>query len=274
MLDFNNADWNFPVEEHPLLVNDKVVEGWKALVNGNTGNPLFVHRNSYHVLKNDDVVNATYDAVKASNLSSDFDFKVTSLEDGRKLKVEVLFNDVVSEPSVGDYVKFRVTAFNSYDGAWSYTNQADGLRLFCLNGCTTTNMISRINARHTTNLSIEGTSKHIINGLQVFHDQRDVWQSYIKSPVSFQIAERFFKDKLVQVPTKTSEEKFNSKQLETLLGIYYNEQATLGANKWALYNAMTYWATHTGGTKSPHNLTRQREQAIAFAMNTKAWAEI
>jgi hypothetical protein len=270
MLDLTNNTWDFAVEEHPLEVNGKVIDGWKALVNGTTGDPLYVHRNSYKVLTHSDVVNATWDAVKQANLSNDFDFEVTSLEDGRKLKVDVLFNDLVAEPAVGDHVKFRIRAFNSYDGAWSYNSQADALRLWCLNGCVNADMLARINSRHTANVSIEGTAAYISRSLETFKNEKDMWQSYMKRKVTSDAAEELFRTRLVREHTKTTEEKFNKRQLENLMGHWQDNSRELGPNKWALYNAMTAWSTHTTG-KAPHNTQRQREQLVASALASKAW---
>lgn len=273
MLDFANTDWNFPIEEHPLIVNGQRVDGWKAIVNGVTGTPIHIHRESYRVLTNNDVVNATYDAVKSANISADFDFEVRSLDDGRKLKIDVLFNDLVTEPAKGDYVKFRLRGLNSYDGSWSYQIIADALRLFCLNGCVTPDLISRVYARHTTNINIEGTAVHIVNGLETFHHQRDRWRRWMGEKVDNESVEGFFKAKLVARPTKTSDESINKKQLEALMGGWTDEKLALGANKSALYNCMTAWATHVK-SKSAHNVILQREAAVAAAINSKAWATL
>lgn len=279
MLDFTNineTDWNFKVNEVPLTAqgSDTPIEGWKVLVREDTGTPLHVHRNSYKMLSHDDVVNATYDSIKQTNISQDFGFDVKSLDDGRKLQIEVLFNDLVAEPAVGDYCKYRIRVWNSYDGTYAYQTVADAMRLWCLNGCTTPDSISKVWMRHTSQVSVEGAAEKISNGLEIFHGQKELWQGWMKQKITAKKAENFFKKYLINHQTKSSEEKYNSKQLEKLMGQLKTEIKDLGSNKWALYNCMTHWATHTTEHKSPVSVTRDREQKIAKAINTKAWAEI
>ena len=127
MLDFTTENnWNFETIKEPVLrPNGQEVPNLFNLVRTDTDEVLHTHRNSYTVLPHDDVVNSTYDSIKAANISDDFDFKVDCLDSGRKMKIEVLFNDLVTEPSVGDHVKFRIRAYNSYDGSWAFQTSAD-----------------------------------------------------------------------------------------------------------------------------------------------------
>jgi hypothetical protein len=279
MLDFkeNENQWNFEVNEMPIVPQgmSEPIEGWKSLVRADTGTVLHVHRNSYHVLSHDDVVNSTYDSIKNANVSNDFNFEVIALDGGRKLQIDVLFNDIVTEPSKGDYVKYRVRGYNSYDGSWAYQTSADALRLWCLNGCTTPDAISKVWMRHTSQVSTESSAQKIISGLETFHNQKTLWNEYMKTPVKLNQAETFFKNNVTKRNSKTSEEKFNSKQLEILMKQLGNEFNDLGKNKWALYNCLTHWATHTDSKSStPQSVTRNREGLIAKAMNTREWAEI
>lgn len=265
----------FEVMEKPLTVDGYgEIPKFKALFRGDTNQLLHVHNESYTVLSNETVINAQYDAIKKANISGDFDFKVTSLDDGRKLKVEVLFNDIVTEPEVGDYVKFRATAFNSYDGSWAYQNQTDGLRLWCTNGCTSADTIARIWARHTTNLNISSTVNQIERGLNIFQNQKELWDNYRSTKINVEQAHQFFKTDVVPVKSKAEEFAFNKKQVNILIEQLSQEMSGLGRNKWALYNCLTHWASHTDGHKIPEAVTRDREQIIARAINSRAWAEL
>lgn len=273
MLDFlNAADWNFAVEERPLNVDGiGEIEGYKALVRADTNTVLKVHPNTYKVVSHDDVVNAQYDAIKKANVSSDFDFNVTCLDDGRKLKVDVLFNDLTIEPQKGDFTKFRATAFNSYDGSWALQNQADGFRLICLNGMVSPALISRVWQRHTSNISVQSASEQIKRSLEVFMNQREIWASYSKQKVKRDAVEDFLKRTVTYVSTKSSDDVHNKKQLNTLLGQFDKEVSVLGSNKWALYNAMTNWSTHTQESSQPEVTSRWREKKVVEAMASKAW---
>jgi len=276
MLDFSQENhWNFEVEERPVLVEGLGrIEGKKALVRTDTNTLMGVHSENYRKISHDEIVNGQYEAIKEANISHDFDFKVHCVDGGRKLKVEVLFNDLVQEPIRGDYVSFRATAFNSYDGAWAYQNQADGFRLECLNGMVSNALISKVWARHTSNLNIENAAKTIKNSLEIFHNQNEIWAGYTKSKVQRENVEKFFKARVVNMSQKSSDELFNKRQLNNLLGHYDEYQRGMGGNKWAVYNALTHWSTHTDAAKVPEVTTRYREKKVAEAMSSRMFAEL
>ncbi len=102
--------------------------------------------------------------------------------------------------------------------------------------------------------------------------RKEVWQAWMATPVTTPMAERFFKATVAKAFTRQTEvTKTNERQLEKLLEIWANECRDLGRNKWALYNCLTYWATHTQDLRSPHTAQYNRESAIASAMRSKHW---
>lgn len=275
MLDMTQ-DWNFPVESQPVFDQlGNPIQGSQAVVRTDTNDVLGVHGSRYRVLSNDDVVNSIMDAVKKSDITNDYELKVDVIENGRKLRGEILFNNVTIEPSVGDIVKFRISFFNSYDASWSFSQAADGLRLWCLNGCTTPMGTGRSMFKHTQSINVESSANKIVDGLDMFVNNRDVWANWMTVPVSDRMAEVFFKHTIAKSPSKQQLKlKTNEKQLENLLGIWANEKKQLGGNKWALYNCMTYWATHTSELRNPHVARRNREDAIAKAMKHDRWDQL
>jgi len=276
MFDALNTDWDFPVETQPIF--DKLgqpIQGNQAVVRTDTNEVLGVHGSRYHIVTHDDVVNSILDATKAANLSSDWSLKTFIADGGRKLRGEILFNDLTVQPAVGDFVKFRVSFFNSYDGSWSFQQSADGLRLFCLNGCTHAIPAARSKFKHTQSINVDGSADKMALGMHTFMEQRHVWRDWMNVQVSDEMAELFFKTTLAKAPSHQKlAMKTNDKQLERLLGIWHDERSQLGSNKWALYNCMTYWASHTSDLKNPEVARRNREDAITAAMNHKKWINI
>ena len=276
MYDFAPQKWEFPVESQPVFDQlGNPIQGSQAVVRTDTNEVLGVHGSRYRILSHDDVVNSLMDAVKEANLSSDYKLDVKVIEGGRKLRGEILFNNLVVEPAVGDFVKFRVSFFNSYDASWSFSQAADGLRLWCLNGCTTPMGTARSVFKHTQSISVEGSAKKIANGLDTFMNNRELWQSWMTTVVDDRMAEAFFKATIAKTASRQQlVMKTNEKQLENLLNIWNAEKAQLGNNKWALYNAMTYWASHTKDLKNPDVARRNREDAIAKAMKHDRWDQL
>jgi len=272
LLDVTN-DWSFPIETQPVF--DKFgneIDGKKCIMRTDTNQVLGVHGSKYKAVSHDDVVNSILDGVATADLSSDYSVNVKVLEDGRKLRGHILFNDLTIEPAVGDYTKFKVDFFNSYDASWSFSQVASGLRLWCLNGCTTPDIAARTRYKHTASINVEGSAAKITNGLNHFLYQKEVWQDWMATKVTKDMAETFFKQTVAKRSIQQQQvTKSNEKQLENLLSIWSNEAAALGHNKWALYNCLTYWATHTHELRTPHIARYNRESAIASAMRSKHW---
>ena len=276
MLDFSANSYDFPVETQPVFdQHGNEIVGSKCIMRTDTNQVLGVHGSRYHLVPHDDVVNSIEDAVMASDITSDYKIKVKVIEDGRKMRGEVIFPNLTVQPQVGDIVQFRVSFFNSYDGSWSFSQSADGLRLWCMNGCTNALGVARSRFKHTQSINIEGAANKIKSGISTFYNNREMWQDWMTVGITDEFAESFFKKTIAKAPSRQQlVTKSNEKQLENLLGIWANEKAQLGANKWALYNCMTYWATHTQDLRNPEVARRNREDAIAKAMTHKAWENV
>lgn len=276
MFDVTSNAWEFPIEEQPVFDSmGNTIPGHKAIVRTDSNEVLGLHGSRYKAVTHDDCVNSLIDSVKSAGISDDWDLKVECLESGRKMRGEILFNDLTVEPQVGDYVKFKVDFFNSYDGSWSFSQTASGLRLWCLNGCTTADAVARSKYKHTSQLNVDGSAAKIAIGIDHFMNRKDEWQRFMQVKLDHEQVETFFKKTVARAPTRQlMASKTNEKQLENLLGIWRNEVSQLGQNKWALYNCLTYWATHTDEMRSPHTARYNRETAIAAAMKTKLWEEM
>ena len=276
MLDFQSNSYDFPVEEQPVFTQDgELIPDHKCIVRTDTGKTLGLHGSRYRIISHDDVVNSIIDGVKASNLTSDYEVNVDVIEGGRKLRGEIIFPDLVQQPAVNDYVQFRVSFFNSYDGSWAFSQQANGLRLWCLNGCTTADAIAKSRFKHTASVNVDGSAAKIIGGAEHFMGRSQVWQSWMQTRLNNDQVEQFFRSTICKVVTKQQQvTKTNEKQLENLISGWDREKVDLGWNKWALYNCLTHWATHTNDLKSPQIARYNREIAISNAMNHKLFTSM
>ena len=276
MLDFQSNSYNFPVEEQPVFTQDgELIPDHKCIVRTDTGKTLGMHGSRYKMIPHEDVVDSIIDGVKASNLTSDYEVSVSVAEDGRKLRGEIIFPDLVQEPAVGDYTQFRVSFFNSYDGSWPFSQQANGLRLWCLNGCTTPDAIAKSRFKHTASVNVDGSASKIIGGAEHFMGRSKEWQSWMQTRLNNDQVEQFFRSTICKVVTKQKQMvKTNEKQLENLISGWDREKADLGWNKWALYNCLTHWATHTNDLRSPEVARYNREILISNAMNHKLFTSM
>ena len=276
MLDFNSEDYRFPVELQPVFTEEgNEIQNHKCVVRTDTGDTLGLHGNQYRIIPHDDVVNSIIDGVKAANLSTDYEVNVSVIDNGRKIRGEIVFGDIIQQPSVGDIIKYRISFFNSYDGSWAFAQQANALRLWCLNGCTTPDLIARSRFKHTASVDVLGSADKVISGADHFMNRAEEWQSWMKSQLNDDQAENFFRSTLCKVTTKQKQvEKTNERQLENLISGWQDEIRLLGRNKWALYNCLTSWATHTNDLRAPHVARYNREAAIGNAMRHNLWTSM
>jgi len=276
MLDFNSQDYNFPVEMQPVFTEEgNEIPNHKCIVRTDTGDTLGLHGSQYKMIPHDDVVNSIIDGVSAANLSTDYEVKVDVIDNGRKIRGEIVFGDIIQQPSVGDIIKYRISFFNSYDGSWAFAQKANALRLWCLNGCTTPDLIASSRFKHTASVDVIGSADKVISGADHFMNRAEEWQSWMKSQLNDDQAENFFRSTLCKVTTKQKQvEKTNERQLENLISGWQTEAAALGRNKWALYNCLTSWATHTNDLRAPHVARYNREAAISNAMRHNLWTSM
>tara|TARA_R110002074_G_scaffold393954_1_gene580980 strand:+ start:393 stop:1241 length:849 start_codon:yes stop_codon:yes gene_type:complete len=276
MLDFNSQDYSFPVEVQPVFTEEgNEIPNHKCIVRTDTGDTLGLHGSQYKMIPHDDVVNSIIDGVSAANLSTDYEVKVDVIDNGRKIRGEIVFGDIIQQPSVGDIIKYRISFFNSYDGSWAFAQRANALRLFCLNGCTTPDLIASSRFKHTASVDVLGSADKVISGADHFMNRAEEWQSWMKSQLNDDQAESFFRSTICKVTTKQKQvEKTNERQLENLLSGWQTETAALGRNKWALYNCLTSWATHTNDLRAPQVARYNREAAISNAMRHNLWTSM
>jgi len=273
----NENEWSFPIDTCDLhtVTNFESIDVppsmARCIVRTDTNKVLGVHGSKYKAIKHDDVVNSVFEAAAASGISNDYDYKVNVFDDGAKMRGIIRFNDLTFEPAVGDTVMFQLTFFNSYDGSWAFQQSAEGLRLICLNGMVSQYSVAKTWQKHTANINVKASASKLQAALDGFFKTKEQYWAWQRIHVSDQMAEDFFKHKVCRINNNTSTFKWNEKRLDDLMVCWRNDSQALGHNKWALYNALTYWSSHTEDNKSPANTQRLREGIVAKAINKWNW---
>tara|TARA_X000001382_G_scaffold97872_1_gene72201 strand:+ start:587 stop:1549 length:963 start_codon:yes stop_codon:yes gene_type:complete len=151
---------------------------------------------------------------------------------------------------------------NSYDGSWPFTIEAGVIRMACTNGQVLLDRLATYTAKHTMSLNpVHGATK-IAKCISTLDREKERWAAWRKHCISDMEAFKIFAKaaKFKVDPTMSLEEIFSSKtwingrtkDIKFLWTQYVNKEVpALGANEWAVYNAMTHWSTHAeGNTKS------------------------
>ncbi len=275
-------DWRFPVEELPLVAMknehkkyfiDK--DRYKAIVRTDTNEVLGVHSGKYNMVKHNDIVENIMEGVALADISKDYDHSIRVYENGSKLKGSFVFNDLVQkDPEVNDVIRFKVDYMNSYDGMWSIMINAYGERLWCLNGCTSPELVTREKNRHTAGFNVQASADQIKMALEVFFNDRERWDAWRATKVNNDQVQKVFEKTLAKPTTPTLTNKVNWKQLTRLMDNYRQEVNVLGNSKWAAYNAATDWASHPENVPNPHRVIVRRQDAVQKMLNNKLWETI
>lgn len=250
-----------------------------ALIRTDTNEILGTHGSKYKPVLHDDVVNSMMDAIKAANISNDYEVDIKTYDNGAKMRGVITFPNVLIEPQVGDYIRYRIPFFNSYDASWAFMYSAEGDRLWCSNGCSHPQMVTVGKVKHTTNINIEGAAAKITAATEAFHGSEDQWRTYAKIKVSDEQATAMIRATLCKYNKSVTgvEDKINEVQYATLMRAWDDEKRKLGMNLWALYNACTWWASHPDVTRTrshPDVISRQRSVDVARMMQHKQWKEL
>jgi hypothetical protein len=275
-------DWRFPVEELPLVAmkNDTKKyfidkDRYKAIVRTDTNEVLGVHSGKYNMVKHNDIVENIMEGVALADISKDYDHSIRVYENGSKLKGSFVFNDLVQkDPEVNDIIRFKVDYMNSYDGMWSIMINAYGERLWCLNGCTSPESVTREKNKHTAGFNVQASADQIKMALEVFFNDRERWDAWRATKVNNDQVQKVFEKTLAKPTTPTLTNKVNWKQLTRLMDNYRQEVNVLGNSKWAAYNAATDWASHPENVPNPHRVIVRRQDAVQKMLNNKLWETI
>lgn len=281
------AKFDFPVEMRTAFHQDEFGEFHEApadkcrlVVRTDTNDVLGKHGKSYHVTPYGNTLEQINEVLGESLDLSNVQIEDHLIDNGARMRRDIIFKDYTIEPKVDDIVAFRVSLFNSYDGGWAWQVAFSGLRLWCSNGCTTADFRVRNRQKHTSIINLESQVKKMQNAIEAFQGNEEVFRHWIKKQVSKEEVEETFKKTLAFMPKKSSESKnFSEPLLEELMKIHDREMSDNGSTVWAAYNTATYWATHVQQTRikataNTENTRRQREDSVAKMMGTESWLKL
>tara|TARA_R100001460_G_scaffold69013_2_gene109576 strand:- start:194 stop:1048 length:855 start_codon:yes stop_codon:yes gene_type:complete len=282
MLD--NLDYDFPTEMVDLEAinteqqvgkdNYKVPSAMaRACVRTDTGQVLGIHGSKYKPISHKDVVDRVMEGVEKTGLTN-YESKIQIHEAGAKMRGSITFNELVIEPQKDDIIKFRINFFNSYDQSWAFATICDGLRLWCLNGCTTPVNASTLRFKHTSNVNINSIADRVHKGTEFFMQSENDYQEWGKTILNEHNVQKFLESTLCKTfKRSTNSVPYNVTRTETLLQGFDREARSLGKTKWALYNALTYWSTHTDGERG-HAIRKRREDEVSKAISSQQWQQL
>jgi hypothetical protein len=214
--------------------------------------------------------------------------QIRTSHDGARCFVQYNLPAHTYETGDGDTASLSLLATSSFDGTWPFMISVAAVQSACTNlQVFVSGEIAVYKAKHTQSLDIEHGANIIVKSLDVFNNERELWKAWQGTQVSDMEAFYFFADALdVKLDSKSFSHSYSPADLlhklprrnENLNYIWRVYDAVyrnrLGANWWAVYNAMTDWSTHFGAVRqsSERNIAsiqNERQQVIRKAIKSE-----
>ena len=274
--DYGKADFNvytrpvfFQSDEGLNRIPNKL-----ALVRDDTEDSLGVVSDSYQIAQHPDAFRTVERIIAGSELDLEGVKRTISVSHGgaRAYAIYSLPAHTI-ETSKGDPSALQISARNSFDGSWCFHVDIGSVRMICTNGQVFLEDFAMFKSKHTRGLNMAHAARKLSNAVEVYAKEVDRWKEWQQTDVTDAFAFTVFgrianckamhSNKLgawisdlqytINNPIDLLQEPeiYRNKTLVRLWDHYRaNERKALGSNLWAVYNAVTHWATHTPATKS------------------------
>lgn len=235
-----NSPILFPVIQKPLYeLTGMYDRGLTAIIREDKNLILAVHGNRYKLIDNETVLDGI-DKMIAKTQTLDTNGLIIedqeSYQGGRMIR-SYIFPEHKVVIGEGDETQLRINVVNSYDGACNFNVTTGGFRLVCANGMVIGESFGQYRNRHSSGFNVEFMQDRIAASIQNFQHAGEQWKVWASTNVTDQQAYKII-DKLCD------NVRTHGKLRANLEKFWLEEKAKLGANYWALFNALTYWSTH------------------------------
>jgi hypothetical protein len=168
-------------------------------------------------------------------------------------------------------LNFRVSVINSFGGRTPVILQAGAMDLVCLNGMVLADFDTS-KKRHTSGYSPEIFGAFLEEQAQQFKTRVSVWQAWAEKQITPAQAEATLKDAGISP-------RLTAKLMEQL----DREAQARGQTVWALYSALTYYASHNSaefgvkGSGQKDNAAEalyKRSAEVSRIVSSRAWAQL
>lgn len=290
---------DFDIEVAPLTyeartdecyeITERMCSSKSVIYRTDSGAELGVHGRGYKPIAPKKIVDTTRTVMERSELNLvGLTEQIRTSHDGARCFVQYNLPAHTYETGDGDTASLSLLATSSFDGTWPFMMSVAAVQSACTNlQVFISGEIAVYKAKHTQSLDIEHGANIIVKSLDVFNNERELWKAWQGTQVRDMEAFYFFADALdVKLDSKSFSHSYSPADLlhklprrnENLNYIWRVYDAVyrnrLGANWWAVYNAMTDWSTHFGAVRqsSERNIAsiqNDRQQVIRKAIKSE-----
>jgi len=253
-----------------------------------TGAELGVHGHNYKPVAPKHMIDVTRNILERSGLQlGNIQEIIRTSHDGARTFVQYKLPEHTYRTVDGDTASLSLLSISSFDGTWPFMISAAAIQSACTNlQVFISGGVSVYKAKHTQNLNIEQGGRVVTKSLEVFAQERELWERYASKHMTGNEAFCFFANALNSIPALDNMAEYGKpeialqkmprrhKSLEYMWDRFkYLYQPRLGSTLWAVYNAMTDWSTHAKpNIKSAIGniaaIQHQRQQTVRSAFKT------
>lgn len=289
---------NFNIATTPLMFdtgsNSLSISKKKVIYRTDTGVELGVHGKNYKAVAPKHMIDTTRSILERSDLDlTNVTEDIATSHDGSRTFVK--YNMPTHEYTTpdGDTASLQLLATTSFDSTFPFLISVGALQSACLNTqIFTDGTVCLFKSKHTQGLDINHGASVISKALDVFESEQELWAKWNNTTVNawevFEIFARAvgWKSALPHIASyRGSDTLYNhvasevpvNKNFQYLWSVYKdNYKKKLGANYWAVYNALTDWSSHApiGKRQDPKNIAsvlNRRQQTVRDTISQVDW---
>jgi hypothetical protein len=229
-----------------------------AIVDQKTDNVFNICSDIYKPVYHEEIISIVEETAATLPEFGESKIKVSLLANGAKLRVHVVFPEVIHEIKLNDVVNPTIDVFSSYDLGWKLGGKFGAYRLVCTNGLTVGEIFDSFKKRHMISLDPEELAKTMLNGMNKFSDQTALWSKWAEERIN-----KITYDTLWEELPFTKSEREKIEQIkEVATGATLKPALESGElTRWSYYNTITQYITH--------NITSELRQIDVLPVVTK-----
>jgi hypothetical protein len=287
--------FDFPVKlvavashKNDTIVGWDTLSNWKAVKRMDTGETLAIHSSQYHLTPHVDIFKGTIQAIRdafgVENRHDDqFKIKDFVINGGRQVCREIIVKTEQVYGPDGHPIQFRLRQINSYDGSSKYYSLAGTYREWCSNGAASLlGTISSTSQKHTSRIDLSAEVGKLRKAIEFFRREPELYKAWAKTEVTTEQVKYLFEATLCRERGSMNDPqnpgtplivpRYNVKQWNILMDAWERNSMQLGRNKWAIYQAATWWASHgEGKTRTVEEISLEREPKVLAMVQSEEW---
>jgi hypothetical protein len=184
-------DWATPVLE-PMWWGRRVdaampIDDKKVIVDGSkppNESPIYgIVSNMYGLRSHEEMIHGLMEVCTELPEFGNPDPKVVLLDEGGKMRIDIIFPEVEHEIRQGDFINPRISAFNSYDLGWKARGHFGAFRLVCSNGLMIGKKWASFAKRHIESLMLSELIDTIRGGMIKFSEETAIWKAWAERQI-------------------------------------------------------------------------------------------